>query len=182
VVGGTGVVNTWVDLVIQYWRFDQLAAMVAPYRDKPPLAELGSLDGAMAAARQAAPGMAPSFVAFPGSLFTSNHHYAVFMRGETPLTARLLKPVLIDAASGVLTDTRDLPWYVTALLVSQPLHFGDYGGLPMKIIWAVLDIVTIIVLSSGLYLWIARRRTSVEARLAELEREEARVRAEPVLR
>jgi len=184
VVGGTGVINTWVDLVLQYWRFDQLAAMVAPYRDKPPLAELGSLDGAVATAREAAPGMTPSFIALPGSLFSSNHHYAVFMRGETPLTARLLKPALIDAGTGTLTDSRDLPWYVTALLVSQPLHFGDYGGMPMKIIWAALDLITIIVLGSGLYLWMARRRTSIEARLAELEREEGAVRpgAEPMLR
>jgi len=42
--------------------------------------------------------------------------------------------------------------------VSQPLHFGDYGGLPLKIIWALLDIVTIVVLGSGLYLWLDRRQ------------------------
>ncbi len=45
-----------------------------------------------------------------------------------------------------------------ALLLSQPLHFGDYGGLPLKIIWALLDIVTIIVLGSGFYLWLAKLR------------------------
>ena len=46
----------------------------------------------------------------------------------------------------------------TTLLISQPLHFGDYGGMPLKIIWAVLDVLTIVVLASGLYLWLARRR------------------------
>ena len=55
-----------------------------------------------------------------------------------------------------------MPWYVTALLISQPLHFGDYGGMPMKIIWAVLDILTIIVLGSGLYLWVVRRKGGAE--------------------
>ena len=64
------------------------------------------------------------------------------------------------------------------LLVSQPLHFGDYGGMPLKIIWAILDIVTIIVLGSGLYLWLARRRSSIEVEIAELERAEARLAAE----
>ena len=24
------------------------------------------------------------------------------------------------------------PWYVTLFQLSQPLHFGDYGGLPLK--------------------------------------------------
>ena len=165
VVGLTGVLNSWADLVVQLWRADQLAAMVAPYRDKQSLSEAVSIDRAVAAA--AMPGMTPAFVAFPGTLFSSRHHYAVFLRGETPLTARLLKPALIDAATGELTATADLPWYVTALLVSQPLHFGDYGGLPLKLIWALLDLVTIVVLGSGLYLWF-RRGSTVEARLAEL--------------
>ena len=66
--------------------------------------------------------------------------------------------------TGELTDSRDLPWYVTALLVSQPLHFGDYGGMPLKILWALLDIVTIVVLGSGLYLWLhGRVRSASEA-------------------
>ena len=103
------------------------------------------------------------FIAFPGTTFSSPHHYTVFMRGDTPLTSRTLKPVLVDARSAEVTDSRDLPWYVTTLLVSQPLHFGDYGGMPMKIIWALLDIVTIVVLGSGLYLWLARRRSPAGA-------------------
>ena len=42
-------------------------------------------------------GMMPAFVAFPGTLSSATGHYAVFMRGDTPLTSRLFKPVLIDA-------------------------------------------------------------------------------------
>ena len=63
-------------------------------------------------------------------------------------------PVLIDAETGQLTDSREMPWYVSTLLLSQPLHFGDYGGVPMKVIWAELD-----VLITGLYLWLRRRRS-----------------------
>ena len=51
------------------------------------------------------PGMEPSFVAFPGTIFSSKSHYAVFLRGDTPLTSRLLRPVLIDAATGEFTET-----------------------------------------------------------------------------
>ncbi|MNY45521.1 hypothetical protein D3C86_1806320 [compost metagenome] len=54
--------------------------------------------------------------------------------------------------------------------MSSPLHFGDYGGMPMKILWAVLDLLTIIVLISGLYLWLVRRKAAkavaVEAEVA----------------
>lgn len=178
VVGTTGVINTLADLVLALWRTDQLAEMTAPYQGKPPLENLGSLDRALATAFAAAPDMTPSFVAFPGTDFSTGHHYMVAMHGDAPLTSRLIQPVLIDAETGALTDTRDLPWYVATLLISQPLHFGDYGGMPLKILWAMLDIVAIIVLGSGLYLWLARRRSSIEAEIAELERAEARAAAQ----
>lgn len=71
------------------------------------------------------------------------------MRGDTPLTSRLLQPVLVDARSAEPTAAPALPWYLDTLLVSQPLHFGDHGGLPLKLIWALLDIVTILVLGSA---------------------------------
>lgn len=111
-------------------------------------------------ARAAEPDMALGSIAFPGTLFAGLHHYAALMHGATPLTERLVKPVLIDAQ----TAARALPWYVTALLVSQPLHFGDYGGLPLKILWAALDVVTILVLVGALYLWGKRRKPLVENR------------------
>ncbi len=158
VVGATGMINTWADLVMKYWQSDQMAEMVAPYKDKSPLTQLGSLQKAVSAAYAIEPGMKMAFIAFPGTTFSSPHHYAVFLRGTEPFTSRLLKPVLVDATTGEVTDSRRLPWYLTGLLLSQPLHFGDYGGLPMQIIWAILDILTIIVLGSGLYLWLVRRK------------------------
>ena len=161
VVGFTGVINTWADLVIKVWQFDQMAAMIAPYKGLPPPEKFGSLQTALEHAQALEPSMKVGFIAFPGTLFSSPHHYAVFMRGTEPVTARLFKPVLVDAQTTQVTDSRELPWYVTALLVSQPLHFGDYGGMPMKILWALLDVATIVVLGSGLYLWWQRRRRHV---------------------
>ena len=158
VVGATGVINTWADLVVQYWRNDQVAAMVAPYKGLPPLKELGSLEKAVAAARAQEPGMRIGFIAFPGTVFSSEHHYGVFFRGNEPLTARLFKPVLVDATTGEVTASRTVPWYLSALLLSQPLHFGDYAGSPMQWLWAVLDVITIIVLGSGLYLWLGKKK------------------------
>ncbi len=87
------------------------------------------------------------------------------MRGNTPLTSKLVKPVLIDARTAALNDQRTMPWYVTALLVSQPLHFGDYGGLPLKVLWGLLDLIAIVVLGSGLYLWWVKRNVAFETRL-----------------
>lgn len=158
VVGATGAINTLDDVLLKSWRSGQLAEMTAPYKGTPRPETLASLDAAVATARAAAPGMAPRVVAYPGTLFSSNNHYAVFMAGDTPLTARLLKPALIDGADGRLTDLRAMPWPIQALFLSQPLHFGDYGGMPLKILWAILDLATIVVLASGLTLYAGRGR------------------------
>ncbi len=174
VVGFTGVINTTSDIVLALWQQGQLAEMVAPYKDADPLSEkLSSLDEAVKISQNAAPEMAASIVAFPGTMFTSKHHYAVFMRGKTPLTSKLIKPALIDAKTSELTDMRTMPWFVNALFLSQPLHFGNYGGMPLKVIWCIFDVITIVVLVSGLYLWFARRKAQGEqiARLEELEEE-----------
>lgn len=164
VVGLTGTINTLSTIMLGVWQNDQLAEMTEPYKNAPPLESFGSVQGAFETATKTAPGMDVSFIAFPGSPYSSPHHYVFFMKGDTPVTSHLLRPVLVDAQTSALTDTRELPWYMKALLLSQPLHFGNYGGLPLKIIWALLDIIGIIVLGSGLYLWVKKyaRRQDVQ--------------------
>jgi uncharacterized iron-regulated membrane protein len=164
VVGATGVINTWAEPMLDQWRANELASMVAPYAGKPPPRMTASLDRVVDKATRAVPGMKVAFIAFPGTPFSSSHHFAVFMRGDRPLTSRLLRPVLLDGETAEVADTRDLPFYLKALFVSQPLHFGDYGGMPLKVIWAVLDGFTIIVIGSGLYLYTARRRKAAGLR------------------
>lgn len=43
VVGFTGVINTWADLLIKYWQYDQLSTLLAPYRDHKVPEQLASL-------------------------------------------------------------------------------------------------------------------------------------------
>jgi uncharacterized iron-regulated membrane protein len=113
----------------------------------------------------------------PGTPFAGGHHYDVFLSGNQPLTSRLIKPVLVNAADGTLSDSRELPWYAKALFISKPLQFGDYGGELLKIIWALLDVVTLVVLGSGLYLW-ARLRPMAARRDDGIIRGSSRRRSE----
>jgi len=157
VVGATGVINTWADLVIEHWRDDQVAELLGRHRGLPPLTHPGSLEKAFANARAREPAMKIAFIAFPGTAWGSERHYGVFMRGRTALTERLVQPVLVDALTGEVTASRRPPWYMQVLLLSQPLHFGDYGGVPLQWLWAALDVLTIVVLVSGLQLWLGKR-------------------------
>jgi uncharacterized iron-regulated membrane protein len=169
VVGFTGVFNTLDLPLAMSWRSGQLAEMTAPYRNLPSPAHIGSVDAAVAAARAASPGMEPVTISWPGTFFSTPHHFNVFLHGSTPVTERLLKPSLVEAETGKLTATAEMPLYIKALFLSRPLHFGDYGGLLLKLIWALLDIAAIVVLVSGLFLWLGRRRAPIEKRLAELQ-------------
>ena len=168
VVGLTGVINAFADPLTDNWREGELAAMVAKQQSAAPLdpALYGSIDVAMAAAKAAQPGLSPQFIGFPGGEWSSVRHYAIFFQGGTPLTSHVLTPALVDAETGKLTDIRAMPALNQALMLSKPLHFGDYGGLPLKILWAIFDLATIWVLISGLKLWFGCRKSRPVRRAA----------------
>lgn len=58
VVGGTGMINTWADLLVKYWQYDELSALLAPYNGQPitPVAERASVQKSLDAALARAPG------------------------------------------------------------------------------------------------------------------------------
>ena len=158
VVGVTGVVNTLATPILAVWKETALRDLAAAHAAPTPPSERASLDAAVARARQALPGMQIQFVAFPGTEYTTDHHYAVFFHGDTPLTTHMITPALIDVRTGELAAVAPLPWYVKTLSLSQPLHFGDYGGLALKILWALLDLAMIVVLVTGLRLWLGKSK------------------------
>ncbi|RAK52749.1 PepSY-associated TM helix domain-containing protein [Phenylobacterium deserti] len=168
VVGLTGVINTLATPIMDLWKTHELAALTAGHHGAPAQRP-SSIDAAVQRAVSALPGMELQFVAFPGGSYSTERHYAVFFHGSSPLTEHLITPALIDAETGAFTAVGHMPWYNKALSLSQPLHFGDYGGLPLKILWALLDLATIVVLASGLYLWLSRRRAPAAARAEDAE-------------
>ncbi|MFT3815802.1 MAG: PepSY-associated TM helix domain-containing protein [Acidovorax sp.] len=161
VVGATGILNELSTPLFAIWQRTDVQAVLTPWRGKPAPAqtELGSVQAALDTARRAVPATTFTGITYPGDEGGSPYHYLLWGHGSTSLTSRLFTPVLVDARTGALTAVVRMPWYLRALEVSRPLHFGDYGGLPLKVLWALLDIITLIVLGSGLYLWIARRET-----------------------
>ncbi|KKN29258.1 hypothetical protein LCGC14_0846010 [marine sediment metagenome] len=153
VIGATGVINAWEDILIKQWQTNNLAVLLEPYKNSQKPADNGSIQAALTAAEKTEPERKVQFIAFPGTNFSSPHHYGVYMRGNTAATERMSKPILIDTQTTEVTASSDMPWYLKALQLSRPLHFGDFGGLTMQLLWTVLNLMTLIVLVSGLYLW-----------------------------
>jgi len=163
VVGVTGVINELSTPLFLLWQQTDVKAMLDGMHDSkvPQPSALSSPQAALDKVAQAFPERGVTSVVFPGSPFGTPYHYVIWTKGKEPLVSRLFSPVLVDAASGRLVAEVAMPWYLRALELSRPLHFGDYGGLPLKVIWLLLDLTTIAVLGSGLYLWRARHAVPV---------------------
>jgi uncharacterized iron-regulated membrane protein len=159
VVGFTGALNELSTPLFALWQRTEVQALLEPWQKEapPPARALVPLQPGLDKVRAALPDMVVTGIDPPGSLYGTPHHYMLWARGSSLLTSRLLSPALVDAGTGELTAIVRMPWYLRAIEIARPLHFGDYGGLPLKILWALLDVATIIVLGSGIYLWVSRR-------------------------
>ncbi|MGX7745093.1 PepSY-associated TM helix domain-containing protein [Rhodopseudomonas parapalustris] len=174
VVGITGAINTLAMPMYDYWRGQVLPPLLAPHRGEP-VAQASSLDQAIARVRAALPDGKLTSITMPtAENFGSPRHLVVWMKGDSALTALIATPTLVDVDQTVPVLVPQMPWYLTLLQMSRPLHFGDYGGLPLKIVWALLDLVCIVVLITGLYLWIAKQRFGGSVRSRTAATSEAR--------
>ncbi len=160
VVGATGVFNDLSTPLFGLWQMTDVKTMLDSYKGKttPGTAELSPIQESFEVAQKALPTMKVVSIVYPGNIYGSPYHYLFWAQGNTPLTSRLYSPILVDARSGKLDKVLEMPFYLRALEVSRPLHFGDYGGMPLKVLWALFDVVAIVVLISGVYLWVVRRK------------------------
>ena len=156
IVGLTGTINALEIPLGQLWRSGHLLPMLQRHAGSGEAVALAPLSRVLASVREAAPGTEPASIIFPGMQVSGPHHYLVIVHGDRPATRQLIRAALVDAESGRLTDHAAMPWYVQTLSLSQPLHFGDYGGLPLKLLWAALDVLAIVVLITGLQLWLRK--------------------------
>lgn len=159
-VGATGLMNELSVPLFGLWQRTDVASMLERH-STPGLQAVAAWippQQAYDVVRRALPGMQLLSIAFPDPATGTPDQYVLWMHGDTTWTSRLFEPVLVDVRDGQLIGAVPMPWYLRALELSRPLHFGDYGGLPLKLLWAALDIGTIAVLISGLYLWSGKRR------------------------
>ncbi len=158
-MGLTGALHELAVPLFRHWLSTDVQAAVAAHAAQPAQrpAQLASAQQAYAIAREVFPGKIVESLRFPDPGLGLPHHYLLWAKGDTPLTTHLFDGVLIDAATGQLTAALPMPWYLRVLQVSRPLHYGDTAGLPLKLIWAGLDLILIVILGSGLYLWRKRK-------------------------
>ena len=61
---------------------------------------------------------------------------------------------MVGGASGPILD------------IMFPLHFGNFGGLTVRIIWALLGLSTALIAATGMMIWVERRAYGAEGQLS----------------
>lgn len=159
VVASTGFLLGFGSLATGIWTQSAFGRMQQQY-DGPVVdvrAPPVNVDGAYTAALSAAPpGWSVSLIIWPGTQLSTPAHYTVLINGSG-LDEQLFRVMQVDARTGVMTSTVELPWYMKAIIISQPLHFGNYGGLALKLLWTVCVWLTLFITFNGAWLWWNRR-------------------------
>lgn len=162
VVSLTGILLTMRYPIYNLWSKPVIDTALLSYQGKPLPEKVISLRNVVNMVHRKLPESRVDMIIYPGVPGNdSPYHYYVWTHGRTPLTEPLYTPVLVDAATGQLTAVVERPWYASVVGFAYPLHVGNYGGLPLKILWALLDLLTIGMLVSGIYGWMIRDKKNV---------------------
>jgi uncharacterized iron-regulated membrane protein len=162
VVSVSGSLLGFSAVALGVWQATDLAAIREEYQDatpvdprQPPVPVAQVVEVAAAHAR---PGWGVRSILYPGTDYTTPRHYAVLLGGSEGLDARTFDALLIDAQTGAVARDVELPGYLRAMFVAEPLHFGDYGGLPLKLLWSACNLLTLFITANGAWLFFDRRR------------------------
>ncbi|WAS94978.1 PepSY-associated TM helix domain-containing protein [Nannocystis punicea] len=162
VVSLSGFLLGFSTIALGVWQMTDLAAIRQEYSDAtpvdarhPPVSVPRVIEVATAHARS---GWGVRSILYPGMDLTTPRHYAVLLGGTEGLEARMIDAVMIDADTGEVARDVELPGYLHAMFLAEPLHFGDYGGLPLKLLWTACNLLTLFITANGAWLFFDRRR------------------------
>lgn len=160
VVGISGVFLALNGVLLKLHQASALSELRDRYtaRARVGEAEFASLEKIIGAAQTARPDSVITYLAFPDTEFSIPGHFLILANGTTTLTAKLSEMVVVESGSGKLVDVLELPWYLKLAMLSEPLHFGNYGGLPLKIGWAVFTLLSMTVAALGVSTFFRKRR------------------------
>ncbi len=112
-----------------------------------------SADQAVDAARVALPGLRPTSLILPSK---GSGHYTIYGNAGSSLIRNAASFVCVDAYSGQalqIYDAREANAGVRAYDAVEPLHFGDFGSLPLKLIYAAFGLAVCGLPVTGILLW-----------------------------
>jgi uncharacterized iron-regulated membrane protein len=153
----TGIFLAFNSLLIKLYQAQNLASLSQAYQGHAASADPALVDSVINNALAARPGSALDFLAFPGTEFSLPAHYLLLLKTPTSFGGEVHELAVVEAGTARVAEVRELPVYLKTLLLSEPLHFGDYGGLTLKILWGSFALVCFAMTIVGIWGWFAKR-------------------------
>ncbi len=166
----TGITTVAFNLLLgftgAYWNLTHVVGeWIAGHDDDKPApairlyAEPLNLDALIADTQQHIPGYRARFVSLP-----SEEGWPIIFYGQAPghfLTGPYGSTVSYDPHTHVFKEAFDLRQAGTWALIADtftPLHYGTFGGLPVKILWCLGGLTPGTLAITGFIMWRLRRR------------------------
>ncbi|WP_372636236.1 PepSY-associated TM helix domain-containing protein [Fodinibius sp.] len=131
----------------------------SPSLPDPPAVE-ASLDKVMETARQSHPGFDPSYMRMPAQPDRQITLYG-HMDSDLPIHYEFSNYVQFDPETGRESNAffvRNQPVTTHLLSFTYPLHFGDWGGIIIKILYCLFGLAPAILSITGFIIWLQRER------------------------
>ena len=125
----------------------------------PPAIEV-SLDQMMEKARQTYPGFDPSYISMPGGEY-AKITFSGHMDTDLPIHYKFSNYVKYDPQTGSESSSffiKGQPLTTHLYSFTYPLHFGDWGGIFIKILYSFFGIAPAILSITGFIIWRQRSR------------------------
>lgn len=134
------------------------ALFLPPIVDDPrPASSLPNLVAALESAQRLSPGSSPNFV---GLEHPTEMGQAVLVNASQPNRLVAADAFYFDGKGQLLDASQTTETNLGEKILGSlgPLHFGWYGGILLKIAYGLLGLALTSVTSSGVAIWLARRR------------------------
>ncbi len=157
-IGITGVFLALNSTLLKIYQATELKTITQSLqRSEVRAADASSFESALAKLSTLKATAAIDFVAFPDTEFAPAGSFLILIKGTGRFDERLSELAILSTDVSGGGEIRSLPGYLKALMLSEPLHFGDYGGLPLKIVWLIMTLMTLLLPLTGLYVWAKRK-------------------------
>lgn len=158
IVGVWGLVfNFFISITGSYIAFTIVQAALSSDGglriESPPVP--ASIDAILEQVKEEYPAFNIHYLLFPK---TRDGKFTILGRLESDpaFYGRNYSNIQADIRTGKVVSTgflRDMPWHRRAITILKPLHFGDYAGLGIKVLYCLFGLMPGILSISGFLIW-----------------------------
>ncbi|EQC47276.1 PepSY domain-containing protein [Bacteriovorax sp. Seq25_V] len=147
IVSLTGVFLSFNGLIINLYFKSQINAQIISAEAKSEFPK--ALNKAFANLE----GNEVDFISFPDNEFSTPSSYSILLEeGE------IKRLMFVSVNEAIDVKVVELPFILKTIIISEPLHYGNFGGATLKVIWTIFSLLSSILPLSALLIYLIRKK------------------------